>query len=85
LPFREHRKSLELEFREEEEEPCIVVVVEIYSSATVDFVSCYKKLLKECHSCSSDFGLVSVPDSLSPIDDKIRNPKNNNNMTFKRR
>jgi hypothetical protein len=47
LPFREHKKSLELEFREEEEEPFIVVVVEIYPSATVDFVSCYKKLLQQ--------------------------------------
>jgi hypothetical protein len=62
LPFREHRKSLELEFREEEEEePFTVVVVEIYSSATVDFVFCYKKLLKECHSCSSDFWACLCP------------------------
>jgi hypothetical protein len=60
LPFREHKKSLELVFREEEEEP-FIVVVEIYSSATVDFVSCYKKLLKECHSCSSDFWACLCP------------------------
>jgi hypothetical protein len=48
LTFREHKKSLQLEFREEEEAfivLVVVVVVEIYSSATVNFVSCYKKLL----------------------------------------
>jgi len=47
LTFREHKKSLQLEFREEEEAfiVVVVVVVQIYSSATVNFVSCYKKLL----------------------------------------
>jgi len=62
LTFREHKKSLELEFREEEEAFIVlVVVVQIYSSATVNFVSFYKKLLKECHSCSSDFWACLCP------------------------